>query len=353
MAPSLVNQEAGHFTLSIIQREFPASMSSNPVFPGCPPGVVAAPARWRPSLSPVVPVRQARFSPSVEKNKGIHFGGVGDMISSGINAIDGHRVLELLILDFLGMLAPRTAIATGCRGVDDGRETFIRETTGIICVGLLAGFIHLVLVNAAGNHAGWHNPHGTPAKAWIHGKNLSAFSRMYEEALNGPVGNAEEARARFIRRVLQGLESSDKSLSIEGRLATLKCLAEGAGGEADAGRLLNQMLNDRYGDKLTPAIRQKAHTALRTGLHTGDMTQLRSFMLHEAGWGKLSEIGERELREWFHPQKPDELNGVKGTTPLDARVHQQLDELEKNSAVEGSGKRLYKAAPSDGPGGVG
>lgn len=332
-------------------------MSSKPVFSGhaqpfTPGGErKVAPAFPAPSLHPTTltfgkttSVANDQVAMTSTAKRPVRFSGFGDMVSSGINAIDGHRLLELLLLDFLGMLVPRTTIATTYRGVDDGRETFIRETTGIFCVGLLAGFIHLGLVNGVGNRLNPFNPHGTPTKAWVNAKTLTTFSHLYEDTLNTAPHNATPAqvRERFVERILKGMESTDANLSVEGRLGTLKSLADGPDGEADAKKLLNQMLVDRFGNHVNPALKGRAHNALNKGLQSDDLSELRNILVKEGGWGKLSEAGAKELGEWFHPQKASEAGHLKGTIPFDARAHQQLSDLEKLSPIQNRERTFIK-----------
>jgi hypothetical protein len=265
--------------------------------------------------------RQAQSKPAPHREP-IRFGGVGDAVSGFIGLIDRNRAAELIASDGLGMLAPRTAVAAGFRGTDDARETLIREGAGLVCVALLAGLSNQFMIHVLGNRAGFYNPHGTPAKAWISAKNLSVYSQLYDHALNTQQGILN-VRQAFIQQVLQGLESGDRQLSVDGRLASLKKLLKSPEKRFAAEKALQQIVNELPTLHLNPA-QQKEHL---DQLAIGKAKPLRDKLL-AAHWGRLSPLGQQELSEWFQPKASKDFQ-LKGTTNFNQQAQARVDELHQ------------------------
>ncbi len=267
----------------------------------------------------------ARSQPVIRKpNTQPQFSGVGDMVSSFIGLIDRNRVAELVASDGLGMLAPRTAVATGVRGVDDGRETLIREGAGLVCVALLAGLSNQFMIQALGNRVGLYNPHGTPAKAWIGAQNLRVLSERYQKTLmERPAQSIEGVRKAFLADILNGLESGDHQLSLEGRMTTLKALPAKA-----QEPVLKEMLK-------ALAIPVERHADYQRLLQQNQFGALQK-MLRAAGWGKLSQQGKEALSDWLTPKTVDGKglisSALKGTTPFDKLATQRVQTLNPGLA---------------------
>jgi len=250
-------------------------------------------------------------------NSGVQFSGASDAISAFIGLIDRSRAAELIASDGFGMLVPRTGVAAAFRGVDDARETLIREGAGLICVTLLAGITNQVMVHLLGNRVGLFNPHGTPGKAWISAKNLRVFSELYDQALT-TTNSLSDARQRFIQTILGGLESGDQQLSITGRLANLTNISQGSAGKPVAKRALQQMAHS------VDSIRLKDSKTLYNLLQTGQTEHLKSAFL-EAGWGKLSGQGKTELFNRFHPKMSE--NAIQS---IDAQAWKRVMQAKPN-----------------------
>lgn len=250
----------------------------------------------------------------------VRFGGVGDAVSSFISLIDRNRAAELVASDGLGMLVPRTAVAAGFRGGDDARETLIREGAGLFCVALLAGLSNQMMIHVLGNRVGVYNPHGTPVKAWIGAKNLRAYSHLYEEVLkNSNHGSVGEVRQAFVQKILSGLESGDRQLSVDSRLAALDALKQSHPALAD--KVLGQMAQDLQNG----AEKKPDYAAL---FKSGRRDILRQTLL-DNGWGRLSPEGIRELTGYFAQKSSGEIGAI-GTVPVDALAWSQVNEFEKN-----------------------
>lgn len=254
------------------------------------------------------------------KTRNIQFGGVGDIVSAAIGAIDKSRPAELITSDVLGMLVPRTGVAAGFRGMDDARETLIREGAGVVCVAMLAGLSNQAMVHLLGNRVGVYNPHGTPGKAWIGAKNLRVFSELYDNSLDRGGNNLNQVRVRFVETVLSRLESGDRQLSLEGRLTNLKQLSA-----SDAEKALERMVRDVHGDKVSSNILSD----YKTWFKAGKADKLRTNFLKD-GWGKLSAEGRQALTEYFEP---------KATTKLDQQAWDKIHH-EKTGL---SGDKLQRA----------
>lgn len=238
--------------------------------------------------------------------------GIGDAVSAGVGIIDSNRFVELVCSDLFAMIFPRTAIAHHERGVDDARETFIREFSGLVGNMFVVGWAGQLAVAALGGGVNAYNPHGIPAKAWVSSTNMGAFSDLYKASLEKAT-SAKEARTDFIETILKGLESGDKTLSIDGRLASLRRLEA-----PQAQAALAQMVETVHGEE--EAMHQLPR--YQELLTKGNTAELRNLFLQN-GWGRLSEESQEVLAEFY-----DQANGlkpsIKGTHNFDIATTHDL-----------------------------
>lgn len=251
------------------------------------------------------------------------FGGVGDVISNVVGTIDSNRLIELMASDGVGMVLPRSAMAFKMRGIDDGRETFLREAFGLIGNVLIAGWFGQGMVAMLGNSVNPYNPHGIPGKAWISAQNMDAFQHLYTRALQS-APNHQEARKTFVNSVLAGLESGDRDFSIQSRLASLNKLA--GEGKAQHGALL-QMLETTYGKTDAQAHLKNYQQMLKAG----KLADLRDALKQR--WGKLSKESQGEMALYYNPKELGSTS-IKGTNPLDQYAEQRIRQQEQQLAEE-------------------
>jgi hypothetical protein len=274
------------------------------------------------------------------------FGGVGDAVSGLVGALDSNRMIELVTSDGIGMILPRTALALNCRGTDDARETFLRETSGLIGNIFLMGWAGYAVTRLLGDSVNFHNPKGIPGRAWITAPTLDAFGKIYKEELQKAqqsatapeVGNLskpiEAARSGFIHRILNGLESDDRELSIEGRLASMEQLEP-----KDQEKILAEMIKSvpqkielkactQLLDQLHP-LKNSLHLPQNKARYTTLRQQLRQTFL-DAGWGKLSPVGKESLTQAFALKDTQHVGTqLMGTIPFDALARARVDELQE------------------------
>ena len=262
------------------------------------------------------------------------FGGVGDMASSLVGVIDSNRMMELLASDGIGMILPRTALAFRCRGSDDGRETFIREVSGLIGNIFLMGWAGHLATKALGDHVNPYNPKGIPGRAWITAENLDAFGKIYLDEVKH-AGSEAEARQNFIHKVLEGLKSDDKTFSIEGRLSCLEQLDEASRGEMldkmiKAVPRKNQLNLDDCKNSLKKLIDLKGQVAdpVKKEAYRLEREELRQKFLN-AGWGKLSEDAKTKLADAYKLKSASQADSsARGTLPLDRMAHERVQQKE-------------------------
>ncbi len=154
------------------------------------------------------------------------FTGVGDLAASAVQVIDSNPLLGLIASDSIGMIAPRSAINYYLRGADDGRETLLRESAGLIGNVFLLGWLGHLTLKVLGNRKTFYNPKAIPTEAWIHAGSLEAFGNLYNTAMTEAKGNPTNARQRLIHKVLDGIESSDRNLSLKARIQGLSALPD-------------------------------------------------------------------------------------------------------------------------------
>lgn len=258
----------------------------------------------------------------------VQFSGAGDAISAFIGLIDRSRAAELVASDGLGMLVPRTGVAAAFRGADDARETLIREGAGLVCVALLAGLTNQAMIHLLGNRVGLYNPHGIPGKAWISARNLRVFSELYNQSLAAKT-SLPAARQHFVQTVLDGLESTDRALSITGRLSTLQELSRAKAEQPVLKQALKKMVD--WVDRSTNR-QLKDSKALSGMLQSGRGNELHSLLLN-AGWGQLSKQGKTELAEWFQQKSPNSA-GLKGTEALDRQAWKHVLQFRSGASPD-------------------
>ena len=266
------------------------------------------------------------------------FQGVGQSVSKVVEVLDSNPMFQLFGTDLISMVVPRSILALSCRGEDDGRETFLREFSGLIGNVLLMGWAGHAAVRALGDSVNFYNPMGLPAKAWVPAQSLQAFGDLYKEALHQSE-TPEEARSRLIDHVLNGLESGDRHFSIESRLSNLELLEPAVQKamllemrtsvpkEIDLTRCqqLLQSMTQLKGAKLSPE-NQSDYEKLRK--------EFKSMFL-EAGWGKLSANAKNEslpdnLKSYFQPKADGDIR--KGTVRFDVKAQQRLEDLQTSFA---------------------
>jgi hypothetical protein len=278
------------------------------------------------------------------------FGGVGTALSGMVEVLDSNPMFQLFGTDLLSMVVPRSVLALSCRGPDDGRETFLREFSGLIGNVLLMGWAGHATTRMLGDSVNLYNPLGIPARAWITAPTLDAFGKIYKDELekagkaaatnqNGlkkPVDYAAEARQGFIRRVLEGLESGDRKFSIESRLCNLEQLDS-----APQREMLEQMKKSlpqpekvSVGEcqsllaKMSP-FKGKRLNPTEKATYEGLRQQFHGQFL-EAGWGKLSENAvEKKITPYFKLKAPGD-SSAKGTVPLDKIAQQRVKDLQRS-----------------------
>lgn len=250
----------------------------------------------------------------------VQFGGLSGLVSGMVGAIDSNRLAELVTTDGIGMILPRTAMALNMRGPDDARETFFREMSGLIGNIFLSGATSWLIVSALGNRVNFHNPHGIPAKAWISAENLQAFQTLYQNGLSG-AQNIKDARKAFIHSFLEGLESTDRQLSVESRVASLKKLSAYPDIQE---KMLKSTLSTVWGpyENAQPLVNH-----YKKLLSQKSSEKLLAAHLLDHGWGKLSKSSRDKLYDYFAEKKGDFKSGLKGTNPYDKMA---VERIKKN-----------------------
>ncbi len=288
-------------------------------------------------ISSYYPVTQPKPAPPTPR-----FQGVGQSVSKVVEVLDSNPMFQLFGTDLISMVVPRSILALSCRGEDDGRETFLREFSGLIGNVLLMGWTGYAAARTLGDSVNFYNPMGLPARAWVPAQSLEAFGNIYREALNQSE-TPQEARNRLIDHVLNGLESGDRHFSIESRLTNLEQLEDPAvqkkmlqqmqASVADASKidlercqhLLDAMKPPQGGS--WPPEKQLDYEKLRQ--------DFKSLFL-EAGWGKLSQDAKNEassnnLKIFFQPKAAGNT-GIKGTVPFDRMAQERTASLQESFA---------------------
>lgn len=276
----------------------------------------------KPSIQPGKPAKQ----PSPPK-----FSGAIDGFSNLVGAIDSNRLAELMVSDVVGMVLPRSVMAFKERGVDDGRETFLREFSGLIGNVLITGWLGYGMLKLLGNRVNGYNPHGLALDAHINASNLDAFSKLYHSALN-ETKNPEEARAQFIKKFMAGLESSNSQFMAPAQLEALNKLSP----DQHPGMiktLLSKAFDDREVEKHLTAIKDKSGEKKNEYLEK---------VLKERN-GKLSGTSQKELAQFFQPRS-NALNSTlgpdAGTLSLDEKAEAKIKSWMEKSPNSNYGEKL-------------
>lgn len=267
----------------------------------------------KPSYQPRKPVAQ----PSPK------FGGVVDGFSNLVGYIDSNRMVELMASDGIGMILPRTAMAFSKRGVDDGRETFLREFTGLIGNVLITGWFGYGMLKLLGNRVNGYNPHGIPLDAHIHANNLEAFSKLYHRAL-AETQDPEKARSTFIDKFMESLKSNNRQFILPSQLEGIFRVQD----ETQQTKLLKDLLGKFFTE-------DQVDSHLKT--LQGKTIQEKNQYLHpilEPLSGKLSKSSRTKLGEFFKPKKDltpvliQELGHDAGTLSLQEQAEARIKQAE-------------------------
>jgi hypothetical protein len=253
------------------------------------------------------------------------FSGTLDSFSSLIGVIDSNRNLELMASDGIGMILPRTTVAYQKRGMDDGRETLLRESSGLIGNVLVTGWFGWGMLKLLGNRVNAYNPHGLALDAHINAVNLDAFNQLYESVLKTSL-NPEEARESFIKKVLRGLQSDNPQFMWQAQQGGLSKLNPKS---PEAPKILQEILTRVLGketaDKALEAVKDKPFEK---------QLELLGQKL-DAHNGKLSEEATNKLAEMFQPKNTHEAQAFgpdAGTLSLDKEAEARIRQWENSSA---------------------
>lgn len=137
-------------------------------------------------------------------------GGLLGTIAGLMSYIEASQTTQLMTIDVAGFVLPRTASEGYHRGVDAGREAFIRESMGTICNVYLAGWLGMAAL--LGGATAWKNPKALNLKAWLPAGRLEYFGNIVQETLHEarrtPM-TSEALKSRFLEKALARIESSD------------------------------------------------------------------------------------------------------------------------------------------------
>lgn len=268
------------------------------------------------------------------------FGGLSDALSSLIGVIDGNRMVELTSTDVIGMCLPRTGIEASMRPpgsrVDAARETAIREFSGLVGNMFVVGWFSRLMLKALANKINFYNPQGIPAKAWINAEALEAFGNIYETCLKESA-SPKEAREKFIRFVLNHVESGDRAFDRISRLQAADALAP----EARV-KYLSQLAKDNMqGEALQQLMDQVSNAA-----SPDEQSRILREALTGGPNGKLSVEARKQLFETFDLRKSANHDTLIGTNRFNDRAEklvQEAVEQAKNDAAA-KGKTFDSAA---------
>lgn len=257
------------------------------------------------------------------------FSGLVDGFSNLIGFVDSNRLLELMASDGIGMIVPRTALAYHKRGADDGRETFLREFSGLVGNVLITGWFGWGMLKMLGNRVNGYNPHGLPLDAHINAANLNAFNQLYQSALAEKL-NPGEARTAFVNNVLGSLVSDNPQFMWAAQRESLEKI------EDPKQRL--KFLEANLTKVLGPKAAQEEVKKLGDTLTDTQLEGLGKKL--EARNGKLSPEACQELAQFFEPKGtvPDKPDW--GTLKLDEAAEQRLKQFEKDPAYSDLAKKL-------------
>jgi hypothetical protein len=288
------------------------------------------------NIGPVLPFTNGPRLSSPAKPP--RFGGLGDAISSGIGVIDHKRIFELGLTDFCAMVLPRATLAWLMRGNDDGRETFLRETSGLLGNVFLVGLASYGLLKFTENNITFYNPKGIPPAAWINAGSLEAFGKLYHQALqttNDKMPGASyqkkllETREQFIRNVLTGMESGDRQFNLAGRLASLTPAGPHDPTAPDKWKALQHVVKNTC-DKPQSAAwldeAEKAATPHDKLTHLINTLKKPENFERLTRWGRLS-AQLPEFEQYFSLKNTRTPQAITGTTDFNRKARQHLEQI--------------------------
>ncbi len=257
------------------------------------------------------------------------FSGLVDGFSNLIGVVDSNRLLELMASDGIGMIVPRTVLAYHKRGADDGRETFLREFSGLVGNVLITGWFGWGMLKVLGNRVNAYNPHGLPLDAHINAANLNAFNHLYQSALADKL-NPGEARTTFVKKVLESLVSDNPQFMWGAQRESLQKIEDPEQQirflKANLTKILGPQAAEEEIEKLGETLTDSKLDALGKTL--------------EARNGKLSPDACKDLARFFEPKGavPDKPDW--GTLKLDEAAKQRLRQFETDPAYSDLAQKL-------------
>lgn len=190
-------------------------------------------SRFSAQKRPITVAHSARFGATVP----VKTGGVMAGIAKAMDWIYREVWKELLVTDFVAMVNPRFWIALVKRGIDDARETGIREVTGMIALSPMSGWYHSAMLGLSKIFAK-KKPIYFPA--WVDRNAMDDFVTLFKDALHESK-SPYEARQKLIERFVDGLSSTDSHVVSE----TLRTLSGNqlTGPEAQLPHMLGDIAN--------------------------------------------------------------------------------------------------------------
>jgi hypothetical protein len=123
-----------------------------------------------------------------------------------MDPINNNKLVELVLTDFVGFVAPRTYIDASQRGVDAGREVFLREMMGTITNTYLCGWLMLPMLSLLDNRK--VNNKAVSMRAWIDTSTLDRFSKTTNRVLN-QAKDVKDIQRLFLDNILSSMHSTD------------------------------------------------------------------------------------------------------------------------------------------------
>lgn len=124
-----------------------------------------------------------------------------------MNPINNSRLVELCATDVLGFVVPRSLIDGYQRGVDAGREMFLREIMGTLTNVYLCGWVAWGMTTMM-EHSKSLNPKGMGLNAWVDMGLLNHFAKETTKAM-ATAKTPQDLKRIFLNNILKQLKSSD------------------------------------------------------------------------------------------------------------------------------------------------
>ena len=141
-------------------------------------------------------------------NQGQHFGlNWVKPIQWIMNPINNNRLVELCATDVLGFVVPRSLIDGYQRGLDAGREMFLREIMGTLTNVYLCGWLAWGMASIL-EHSKGLNPKGMGLNAWVDMPLLAHFAKETSKAMSVSK-TPQELKKAFLNNILSQLKSTD------------------------------------------------------------------------------------------------------------------------------------------------